>query len=253
MRRIGWAVAVLLAGIPAGVAAHVAPAVKDNNRYIKVTPMGNRVRLAYTVYIGEIPGQIARNSMDRDHDGELSKAESAVFGEELARQVAARLSFEVDGRRSPARWDEIHVGLGTPAANAGAFSVDLIRWACPGAGSDHSVVLYDRYEIDRPGETELKVEESPGVRVGRSSLGADGKPSRIDFKWAGGDSPLASLGYHLTYKVDESEAMMVGDGTCTEQASRPRRLWAYGAIAGGIALLTGVLLFRLNRRRSRAT
>ena len=36
------------------LSAHVAPSVDDNNRYLKVTPLHDGIRLAYTVFFGEI-------------------------------------------------------------------------------------------------------------------------------------------------------------------------------------------------------
>ena len=44
--------------------AHVAPSVDDNNRYVWVTPLGDRVRIAYTVLFGEIPGAMFQHFMN---------------------------------------------------------------------------------------------------------------------------------------------------------------------------------------------
>src|SRR6185369_12131192 len=57
MRRAMAPVIVLGFGLGFGLAgraaAHVAPSVGDNNRYLKLTPLGDRVRLAYTVFYGD--------------------------------------------------------------------------------------------------------------------------------------------------------------------------------------------------------
>ena len=226
-------------------AAHVAPAVKDNNRYVKITPMANRVRLAYTIYIGEIPGQQARIEMDADRNGELSDSEAAGYKATLAEAVRNTLTLTVDGAEVPVTWDEIHIGLGTPETNAGAFAVDLVAWACLGrgrAGSAHSVVFFDRYEVNRPGETELRVEESPDVKVERSTFGADGKQSEMEFKWTGRGGPTATLGYYLDFTVQSTEPV-ASDTRCPaiatadqdqDNAEPPRRRWL---VLGSVAAL----------------
>ena len=44
--------------------AHVAPSVDDNNRYLKVTPSADRLRIAYTVFFGENQGRQMRAGLD---------------------------------------------------------------------------------------------------------------------------------------------------------------------------------------------
>jgi hypothetical protein len=61
--------------------AHVQPSVDDNNRYIKVQPFGDRIRLAYTVFFGEVPGAGMRPQIDTNHDKTISEAEAQAFGE----------------------------------------------------------------------------------------------------------------------------------------------------------------------------
>ena len=47
MRRApALVLAITLVGLRGPAAAHVAPSVDDNNRYIKVTPAADRVRIA---------------------------------------------------------------------------------------------------------------------------------------------------------------------------------------------------------------
>src|SRR6476659_5617187 len=91
----GLALALTLAAVQA--AAHVAPSVDDNNRYLKLTPLGDRVRLAYTVFYGEVPGAAMRQQLDANRDGTIDDAESSAFGEKLAAEVAASIDVTVDG------------------------------------------------------------------------------------------------------------------------------------------------------------
>lgn len=186
--------------------AHVAPAADANNRYLRITPMRDRVRLAYTVYIGELPGMQARPRMDRNRDGQLSDDESKEYGQELGEQVLRALDITVDGAPYAFAWSEIHVGLGLPTTSAGSFSVDLIGWMCAADIESHEVVIFDRYRVPRPGDTEVKVQPSPGIEITRSSLGADEATSQLDLAWRGDDGPMATRGLYLGYTVDRKLA-----------------------------------------------
>jgi hypothetical protein len=144
--------AITLAG--ARVDAHVGPSVDDNNRYLKLTPGADRVRLAYTVFFGEVPGAQMRRSLDGNRDGQISDAEAKAYGDKLAAEVAPSLEITVDGITWRVTWSTVTVGMGTPSVTAGAFSVDLVGYLClPSARGRHAVLLRDRFRVPRPGET----------------------------------------------------------------------------------------------------
>ena len=146
------AIAVALGGA-APARAHVAPAVSGNNRYLKLTALGDRLRLAYTVFYGEAPGATLRRAIDRNHDGTIDDRETQAFGERIARDVARALIIAVDHIPQPVAWSQVVVGLGTPSATAGAFSIDLVAWLCLSSPrGKHAVLLRDAYPLDRPGK-----------------------------------------------------------------------------------------------------
>jgi hypothetical protein len=236
--------------------AHVAPSERENNRYVLVAPLGDRVRLAYTVYMGQVPGRAARQRMDADRDGRLSQEEARRYGEQLAAQVAPRLSLEVDGREIDVAW-EVDVGLGQPVTDAGAFAVDLVAWIClerPRERLAHRLQLRDRFHLPDPGETELSAEESPGVRITRSQLGSTPAPRRLDFRWMGGPGPAETEGYVLEFDVDPSLAMFGADGCEEPGAEDEGDGFAPGlvAVAIGAAAAAWLLVRRARRRRRRA-
>lgn len=230
-------------------AAHVAPSVDDNNRYLKLTPLADRVRLAYTVYFGEVPGAAARRELDRNRDGQISDDEADAFGRELGGQVGPALAVTIDGTAAPISWDQISVGMGTPTTGAGAFSVDLIAWLClPTAGGAHTITLKDTFPLPRPGETELRIEDSPGVHVTRTRLGLIDLVDH-DARWQGAGGPIAHDGFTLGFTADD--ARPIEGGVCAGVATRGGSrtwIWLVGAAAlaaaGGAALLT-------RRRRAR--
>src|SRR6266545_4571338 len=63
------------------LSAHVAPSVDDNNRYVKVTPLADGFRLAYTVFFGEIPGAAERPSIDTNRDSRIDDGEAKRFAD----------------------------------------------------------------------------------------------------------------------------------------------------------------------------
>jgi hypothetical protein len=241
--RVRTAAALALVIAAAGVAqAHVAPSMDDNNRYLKLTPLGDRVRLAYTVYFGEVPGAAVRRTIDADHDGRISDAESHAFAVKLGEQVRAGLAITIDGEPAPVAWNELDVGLQDPVVAGGSFSVDLIAWLClPSVGGAHTVVLVDKTALPRPGENELRVEDTPGVHVDTARLGGVDLVD-LDARWQGAGGALAEGGFTLAFTASD-KAPVVKDGACaaaeTPRAapgSGRRGLWIGLGIAAALAV-----------------
>jgi hypothetical protein len=247
--RLSLVPAVTLVAVLAATAgAHVAPSVDDNNRYLKLTPLGDGVRLAYTVFYGEVPGAGMRRTIDANHDGTIDDAESQAFGDRLAREIAAALEITVDGARQPVAWSQVVVGMGTPETAAGTFSIDLVAWLCLGSPRGaHAVQLRDRLVLPHPGETEVKVEDSPGVTITRARIGAADDPS-YDYKLVGPGGALADDGLDLRFTAGDA-SMVTADATCRDAA--PRRALPRGIIVGAAAVTAFVLagVVSLVRRR----
>jgi hypothetical protein len=242
--------------------AHIGPSVQENNRYVKLTVLGNRVRLLYTYYVGEVPGRQARRRMDADRDGALSADEAEDFGAKLAATVAASLELTIDDERIPLKWTSVDVGLGTPTTAGGAFSVDLVRWVClttPASSLQHRIELFDHWQPPRAGETEVHIEESPGVTVGRSTFGRDGRISQLRFKWAESrpPHPLDTDGLFVTFTVDPATADVTVAPSCdavepARDTSQGERSWlVYAALAGTLlALVAGCALLFVRKLRA---
>ncbi|HLU68327.1 MAG TPA: hypothetical protein VKZ63_18715 [Kofleriaceae bacterium] len=237
--------------LPPAAAAHVAPSARENNRYLTLTPLGDRVRLAYVVYIGEEPGRRARARMDRDRSGRIDADESAAYAGEIAAEVAARVEVAVDGRALPLRFSEVHIGLGDDGVGGGSFAIDLVAWIClerPREHLEHELRLVDRFEIPAPGESELRVDPGPGVSVTSARFASDpaGAPARLERRWRGGPGPAAG-GYQLSFTVDPSRAPF-SDQPCAPAPARDGALWPY--LVAAAALMTSVGLLALRRSRS---
>jgi len=249
-----WALLAALAGLVRPAAAHVAPSVGDNNRYLKLTPLGDRVRLAYTVFYGEVPGAELRKTIDANHDGAIDDAESQAFGARIADQLAAALELTVDGARRPVTWSQVVVGMGTPSAAAGTFSIDLVAAICvtPPRGA-HAIELRDRFELPHPGETEIRFEDSPGVLIDHARVADDGDPG-IDYKIIGPTPVLGAAGptggIALAFTAGP-KAVVAPDAACARPApaSGAPTGMIIGAAAVAVAILAGAIT--LARRRTR--
>jgi hypothetical protein len=246
MRRSWFALVLVLTG--ARVAgAHVAPSVDDNNRYLKLTAAPDQVRLAYTVFFGERPGAQLRPGLDGDRDGMVSDAEAQAFGVKLGAEVAPALALELDGRAVGVSWSTIAVGMGSPGVRGGSFSVDLIATVCV-TGDRHALRLRDRFRVDRPGETEVRLEADAGAALEVARVGPADDASRL-YKFVGAGGPLADDGVELTWTVKAP-----GSGSCAAPAVEKRAVPA-SLVIGSAAVLgflfAGIVTLVRRRRAQR--
>jgi hypothetical protein len=237
------------------LSAHVAPSVDDNNRYLKVTPLHDGVRLAYTVFFGEIPGASERRSIDSNRDGRIDDAEAQRFADKLGAEVAEAIDIEVDGVAQRVHWDLVSAGMGSDAVTAGSFSIDLVAFACGSAGDSHRIIVRDQFRIPRPGETEVKVEDSPGVSIVKAHVGPADDPSH-DFRFAGPGGPLSDDGLELAFTATD-KTPTVPSGKCAAAATTPAKPgfgWWRAAVVGAVIAiaLAGALVFARRRRTGRS-
>ena len=237
-----------IAALAGRATGHVQPSVDDNNRFLKLTPLGDRVRLAYTVLFGDNPGRAMRPGMDANKNGLIDDDEAQAFGGKLSEEVAAALDLQIDGKAVPVAWAEVAVGMGAPQTAGGTFAVDLVGYLClPTARGAHHIVLRDHFALTRPGETEVKIEDSPGVTISRARVGRADDPS-FDYRFAGPGGPLAEDGLDLVFDAGE-RAAIAHDGLCVISTPSESHAFLIGGIVGGVAAL-GVVGIVLMRRRT---
>jgi hypothetical protein len=244
MRRL---VMVVAAVTVAPALAHVAPSVDDNNRYLKVTPQSDRVRLAYTVFFGEVPGRTARPSLDTNKDGAIDDAEAQVYGDRLAAEVIGSLDVAIDGKQLAPRWKTVSVGLGSPTVAAGAFSVDMIAYLCVAKPRGrHSVLIRDRFRVPKPGETEVLVEDGPGIRIEHARMG---QATAIDnvFKLAGPGGPLSDDGLDVGWIADD-KAPLSGECEVAPVEETGGVPWSWIGLGALVVLGGGVAIYSLRKK-----
>jgi hypothetical protein len=234
---------VLMITLVAGLAvAHVGPSKDDNNRYLKLTPHRDRVRFAYTVFFGEIPGLQTRPSIDTDRDGTISETEAQAFGNKVAAEVAAGLDVSVDGKQLKLQWAEVVVGMGSPSTRAGSFSIDMITQLCLEPDAKHHLLVRDRFKLTRPGETEVKIEDGPGIKLGTVKVGAIAD-AHHQFKFVGPGGPLMDDGIDLAFEVTDKAP--AASSACTAPTGAPpgddQRSLPTGLVIGAAAIIAFVL------------
>jgi len=244
--RVTFGLAVLFAATVAH--AHVGPSKDDNNRYLKLTPQADRVRFAYTIFIGEVPGAHYRATIDTDGNGEISEAEAQLFGDKLGEQVRAAIDVDVDKNQRSLVWEQIVVGMGSPKTRAGAFSVDLVANLCLGPGTTHAVILRDRFVLTSPGETEVKLEDTHGIKISSAKLGGG---SDRDVKFVGPGGPLADEGIAIAFEVTD-QAALASSACTTPEPPGPKRLPAALVIgaAAVLAFLLALVITIVRRKRA---
>ncbi len=239
--------ALALIIVPGLLAAHVAPAVKANNRYLKLTVFSDHVRVASILYFGEIPGQRARRLMDTDKNGTLSDTEIDAFVATWTERVHQGLEFRdaKDGPVLAIDWEPSAAGIDDRDTGAGAFSIDLVGWACTTPGG-MTLWLSDQLVIPDPGEIEVRPEESPGTEITSTKV-AGIETSQLTFTE---ENKLAG-GIEISWKAPSAER----SSRCREQqaVNSTARRWSwlgFGAVAALLVLAFSLIAQRFARRRA---
>jgi hypothetical protein len=182
--------------------------------------------------------------LDANGDGRLDDTETGRFAGELLAQAGGFLHLEVDGRRS-GPWTVVDVGLGTPLATGGSFSVDLALEAPLSAtGDEHAVWLEDLWPLPNPGETEVRVEAAPGVELIESHPRRDGSGLLVHYAYQGGPASPGERGLWIRFRGRGAEALPPPP---TEGRSSTTLYLALALIPVGIGL--GLLLRRKAQRK----
>ena len=219
------------------------------NRYVKFDLLsGAELRLAYTVLFGAAPALAIRRAFDANHDGRLDAAETRALGARIESEVLSGLALTFDGAHVVPAFANPSVGLAGDAVAPSPLSVDLIaRLPLLGAERDHRVHVDDATSFAPLGESEIRVEESPGTRLLSSHLGAGEsaeKQSRFLFR---GPKFSALEDRSVTFRFRAAPTIPIAQAQTT--APHARRLYLYAMV--GVLLLGAAGLF-LSRRSNAA-
>jgi hypothetical protein len=165
-RRLAAALACAAAlAAVAPAAGHQQTSRTANNRYVKLTLMGDTLRIAYTVLYGDLPALEERRAMDRDRDGQIAPAEARARAAEVAAALARGARLEVDGQPITLVFAERDLALADPRVVPAPYSIDLWQLVPLTPRPRHDVTFEAHDDLARPGETEVRFEEAPGTRL----------------------------------------------------------------------------------------
>ena len=251
IHRIGlftWLILLFVALPNSVVLAHVGSDEKVNNRYYKLTPMSDRVRVAYTIFFGRQPSLEIRRGMDLDGDRKISESEKNSYREQLAREVFKVVSVELDHSPSEVRWSEVTLGLAGESVFDGPFSIDLIGSVClvaPAPDTTHHLMFRESLRLPLPGETELHLDPAPGIDIRKSIL--DKVPlAGNEKRWTGGAGPIIN-GYELEFTVKNMDSAGM-DSLCEpdKDEGMSTSVLVLLVIASILAGVAGLVLARRN-------
>lgn len=248
--RTGLLVGLLLHTQPIPSAmAHPQSSLTTVNRYARLLVTGGRVRVFYTLMVGELPALALRNAADRDGTGGLDPAEQSALAMQLREQISEGVLLISSGSK-PVRltWEPPVWTALEPQTGAAAFSIDVNAQAAL-RGDEVGELLYeDRVAVSPVGEVELRIEEAPDVRLlgaRLSSQAASSVPAQLLFAKTGADfSSQQDTAIHLEYAKAEPPSK-----------AKPR-FWRVPVVIGaGLCLLVALLgvtrIFRMWRTRLR--
>jgi hypothetical protein len=225
--------------------AHPEYTPSSTNRYLKLSLVQpNEARLLVSVMYGSQPATEERRRADQNHDGRIEPREAQALGDALARRVESELRLLVDGAERRVRFEPAVVGLLGEAVDASPLSIDLTaRIELPAQGR-HSLSLDDPTALPRPGETEVRIEESPLVRVVGASQGRTTAPSERTLRFTFAGARRSSFDERWV-TVDFEPAP---NSAQTNRATDSQRRWLWV----GLPLLIAAALWR-RRRGTKST
>ena len=223
--------------------------------------MPGRVRLDYSLMVGEVPAERIKRQADLDRNGELSDSEQKQLVDSLVATVQRDVSVQMDGQKISAPFVSQPLTLKSPKVESTPFALELqTDLPIPNQPSLHTLVVDDRADIPPVGEIELRIEEGPGVEL----LSAESGSTKPQSNQSSSPNPIQNAPTLLTEtKVptlfrqfgpprsllsDRSVTMRFQLRTQSPQAS-PRR-FTYGLGVFSLLILCGLGLFARRFLRS---
>jgi hypothetical protein len=124
----------------------------------------------------------------------------------------------------------------------------MIAYVCLArARGRHELLLKDRYRVPKPGETEVRVEDGPGITVEHARIGGSDALAN-DFKFVGPGGPLSDDGLRVAFVASDAAALSNECDAAVEATSGDRIPWLALGL-GALAIVLGVLVVIYKRRK----
>lgn len=179
--RLAVALGILLSGAlvglvrPGQVAAHPLGNFTIN-RYARVEPGADAVRVVWALDMAEIPTFQEMNAIDRDKSGSASDAERAAYLEQKLPEIARNLRLTVDGTPLALRAESAELTFGEGQGGLALLRIDAAFVAELPAGLRSGVLdaqLRDGNYDNRLGWKEIVVRGTQGAVVRESNVPAE--------------------------------------------------------------------------------
>ncbi len=216
------------------------------NRYLKLTLVGDEVRVVYSVLYGQGPAAVALRAADLDANGQVDGDEVKKLGAGLQERVHAGLSLRIDGLPAAVEFETPSIGFLGGAQTAevapNPFTVDLVARLKLKSLPQHELVVDDHTELSDLGENEIRLEESPNTELVATQRGAliSGVATR--------ETRFVFVGPRQSVIEDRAVAARWRKKAGTSLPGWPRRWWWLLLGIGGVGL-AGLARWRASRRR----
>jgi len=201
------------------------------DRYVKLVAEESGLRVVYSLSYGPIGAAGARRTMDKDHDGRLSAAESMAGARALGERIAREAHLRVDGTATPLAWAAPFIAPPKGPVDTSPLTIELTATVALGGG-----------------QTLVTLDDVPALDgVERSDYAFEAKAPAELLASGQGDEPNGQE--RLVSFLDRRAS---GRRTVSMLVRLPgaSRTWIF--IVAGVALGVGVLggvVFRIVRRR----
>jgi len=238
--KAGPVILVVLLLAPAAALAHAQYRPFSLNRYTKISFDYDSVRFTYTVTVGDIPAQTLKLRADDDGDQVLSDDEIRPLGVWMHGLLFSGLHVRLDGR-------EIKTDPGTASIQLLSKKVMYgplrfrFRWRIECGPGRHELFYHDRSRLPALEQTELFVQERPGMRL----VSVSKRTPRMF--WEGGARPEAvTLAFELHEEGWEDESAQLpeleDDAGPLKRALADQRLGFWGLLGIiGFSFLLGAV------------
>jgi nickel/cobalt exporter len=149
--RHSWCLAILLGALGAAAAVPTVAAAHPLgnftvNRYSRIEPAGDGVRVFYVLDMAEIPTVQERTRMDADGDGRISDAEVEQAAARLADEVGGMLRLTLNGRPASLRVERRALTFPPGQADLPTLRLEVVYRAGLPAGATGPIDLVYRDE-----------------------------------------------------------------------------------------------------------
>lgn len=164
LRAVGLAVVSALLAVPQPASAHPLGNFTIN-RYSRLEPTGDQLRITYVLDMAEIPAFQELPAVDRDGDGRVSEAEREEYAGRKAEELRRGLALTLDGRPATLRVASRELSFPEGQAGLSLLRLQVVFESPTPAGVVLSAEYRDENYSGRIGWKEIVVRAGAGASL----------------------------------------------------------------------------------------